>query len=333
MRITMKKCLCLLMAALLFCGAFALTSFTAAAQDGENAAGGEGAPSTPDSAAPASLTVKATSNYFPESQNTYYDLSLFEDENGDAYVTVSYQLLADEMYLVNIDVGELTYDPAVLEWDAAYNQFGEGHSARLDFFPFAAENNCGTGVIHLTEPGRLVGNFSSVQQPAWAYNEDGTAVSVVKAVFKVLDRSAGETVVNCDVEYLALCEESEPSPHVQYRAVAASVVDETLELGETRSTVISPDGQLPLLIGDVNDDGAITVDDATLLQSYLAEFTDEFGDPLLNPGSANVLLRADANGNGRIDVRDVTEIQRFVAEIPCQWAGKVTAQRPEILVC
>ena len=58
---------------------------------------------------------------------------------------------------------------------------------------------------------------------------------------------------------------------------------------------------------DVNGDGEVTIDDATRLQSYLAEF----------PATNITLLKkcGDANADGKIDVRDVTAIQRYLADM------------------
>ena len=268
-----KRWISVLLTAVLLGSLFMLTPLSAAAAENET----------------GSLSVSATSNYFPAAENFYSDFSTLEDENGDVFVTVEYKLLAigkylvnidlgeltydpavlewDESYnqfgdgeykllaigkyLINIDLGELTYDPAVLEWDESYNQFGDGRTARLDLFPFAAENDLGTGVCRKTADGRIVGNFSSVNPPAWAYNEDDTEVTVVKAVFKVLDRSAGDTTVNCDIEYMALCDEDAVTPYTQYQAVAQSVVDDTLVLGETRSTVINPEAPVSCVIDGI----------------------------------------------------------------------------------
>ena len=230
-----KRWISVLLTAVLLGSLFMLTPLSAAAAENET----------------GSLSVSATSNYFPAAENFYSDFSTLEDENGDVFVTVEYKLLAIGKYLVNIDLGELTYDPAVLEWDESYNQFGDGRTARLDLFPFAAENDLGTGVCRKTADGRIVGNFSSVNPPAWAYNEDDTAVTVVKAVFKVLDRSAGDTTVNCDIEYMALCDEDAVTPYTQYQAVAQSVVDDTLVLGETRSTVINPEAPVSCVIDGI----------------------------------------------------------------------------------
>lgn len=259
----------------------------------------------------APLTVKATSNYFPCSENKYYGLSEFEDENGNAFVTVEYKLLADQKYLINTDIGELTYDPDVLEWNEEYNMYGEGRARRVDFFPFAFERNYGAGVIHKTAEGRIVANFSSIQPAALAYNEeDGSAVTVVKAVFKVLDREAGETTVNCSVKYLAMCDESEPTPHVQHQVIYNGVENSNLNLGETLSTVISPESQEASdIIGNVTCSGGVTVEDATELQRYFADMND------LDLTSKEMFIRADANRDGIITIRDVTQIQRYVSEI------------------
>lgn len=57
--------------------------------------------------------------------------------------------------------------------------------------------------------------------------------------------------------------------------------------------------------GDVNGDYSLTIDDATLLQRYLAEFESL---------TEEQLAYADVNGDGKINVHDVTELQRILAE-------------------
>ena len=62
----------------------------------------------------------------------------------------------------------------------------------------------------------------------------------------------------------------------------------------------------PGIFGDLDGNGTVTVEDATILQCALAEFisiTDKV-----------VLYRADVNRDGFVDIKDVTEIQRIVAE-------------------
>ena len=72
------------------------------------------------------------------------------------------------------------------------------------------------------------------------------------------------------------------------------------------------DGTLPCgtpfqnLKGDVNGDGTVDINDATAIQSYLAEL-DYF--------SSNQICAADVNGDGKITIDDVTHIQRYLAEL------------------
>lgn len=59
------------------------------------------------------------------------------------------------------------------------------------------------------------------------------------------------------------------------------------------------------VLGDVNLDGKITIDDATLIQKYLAGMED-FDDTVQ-------LLAADVDGNGNITIDDATIIQKYLA--------------------
>ena len=72
-------------------------------------------------------------------------------------------------------------------------------------------------------------------------------------------------------------------------------------------------GEPHTLIGDVGDadgDGTVTIQDATLIQRYLAEF----GDVSLNRNEyPESFYAADVNSNGKIDIGDVTALQRMLA--------------------
>lgn len=69
------------------------------------------------------------------------------------------------------------------------------------------------------------------------------------------------------------------------------------------------------LTGDMNNDGEITVLDATLLQKHLV------GLVTLNK---ETLSRADADGNGRLSVSDATTIQKYAAFMITQFPVDAT---------
>lgn len=70
-----------------------------------------------------------------------------------------------------------------------------------------------------------------------------------------------------------------------------------------------------VLIGDVNGDGVITIEDATMLQRHLAEFTNEDGSAIIDVNDPDKFKVADVNGDGRINIADATAIQRILAEL------------------
>lgn len=63
-------------------------------------------------------------------------------------------------------------------------------------------------------------------------------------------------------------------------------------------------GQTRVLIGDVNLNEVITVDDATLLQKYIADLASL---------SADAQVASDCNGDGNKDIMDATLIQKYLA--------------------
>ena len=75
---------------------------------------------------------------------------------------------------------------------------------------------------------------------------------------------------------------------------------------------------IPKLIryGDVNRDGQVTIDDATLLQKFIAE---------LVPFNEDQKRAADTNGDVLIRIDDVTEIQKYVAELIHELGPKQTS--------
>ncbi len=70
-----------------------------------------------------------------------------------------------------------------------------------------------------------------------------------------------------------------------------------------------------VLTGDADGDDVVSINDATLMQSYLAENTDSNGAPVIDITKEEALRILDANKDGKINIKDVTEMQRFAAEL------------------
>lgn len=281
---TLQKAAALLLTALLFLGMFTAVPVSAAQEQ--------------------PFVLKLASNFFPETQTRYYNLSALEDENGDVFVTVCFNMYAADKYLINLDLDGLTWDPDVLEFKEAYNMEGTGRYRRFVLFPFLYEQGLGVGMTSTygdNNGGKAAGNYTNIMPPAHAYNDDGTPVTIVRATFRVLDRAAAETTVACNINTLSLCDAGSPEP--LYMLYHNCVPDESLFWMADRSVSVSP-----VQRGDVNGSDSFTILDVTLLQMFLAGFNVEidFSDPL-------VFEQADFNADGILNVRDITAMQRFLA--------------------
>ena len=67
------------------------------------------------------------------------------------------------------------------------------------------------------------------------------------------------------------------------------------------------------IIGDVNKDGTLDVNDATYLQMHLAGYKNSNGTAFIDTYDSNMFMIADVNGDSVIDVADVTQIQMKLA--------------------
>lgn len=70
-----------------------------------------------------------------------------------------------------------------------------------------------------------------------------------------------------------------------------------------------PDNPEPL-IGDVNSDGLIDINDVTYIQKYLAGYMNTDGQALIDESDSVEFKIADFNGDGFIDINDATAVQR-----------------------
>ena len=68
------------------------------------------------------------------------------------------------------------------------------------------------------------------------------------------------------------------------------------------------------MIGDVNRNGIVDIDDATMIQKHLAEFKNADGTPIIDIENEQIKQIADVDRDGSIGVKDVTMIQQRIAE-------------------
>ena len=261
------------------------------------------------------LRIVATSNFFGETEANYYTLE--EDENGDAFVTLKYMLYSEGNRIVNCDVDEITYDPNVLDLKEEYNYVKVGRNYYFNFFAGSIEQSAGVGMPNIPTPGRVLGNFTNIGNPMYSYNPDGSAVTFIQVRFKVLDKTAGETVVHCSMESMGMCSEKLANPSVEFHPIRNQTANADLCASMKLYTVIEPKSQEPPKIvpekGDVSSDGEVDINDVTEIQKIIAEYTNENGEPLYDLTDPAFLAIADVNGDGKISVRDATEIQRYLA--------------------
>ena len=145
----------------------------------------------------------------------------------------------------------------------------------------------------------------------------------VRAKFKVLDREAAATTVNLKMDTVSFCDDSCTSPYVQYQPVSGGFInEEAYALGAYSTAIIPgvnkcqhehvltvegtpvPKKEIDFVIGDLDGDGKLTIEDATELQRFLADFA------VLDLDDEKTFLQADMNGDGKVNVRDVTAIMR-----------------------
>lgn len=88
-----------------------------------------------------------------------------------------------------------------------------------------------------------------------------------------------------------------------------SYIPPTTTPPETQPTTPPPATQPitpPAKLGDVTGDGSITIQDATLVQMYIA---------LLESLTSQQMQAADVDKDGVISIKDATEIQMYVARL------------------
>ena len=96
-------------------------------------------------------------------------------------------------------------------------------------------------------------------------------------------------------------------PHDMYITISRRLIDICpLDNFSIKAYVVPTGEEEPLILGDADGDGKVTVLDATVIQRHLAEMSTE----------SYVEEASDADGDGEVTILDATAIQRFLAELP-----------------
>ena len=151
--------------------------------------------------------------------------------------------------------------------------------------------------------------------------ESKNVVSVVKKKVDLIERGTkGAVVINVSVNDNTInvatnLAEGEYTDHVsgELFTVKDGKLSGTVKAGQV-AVLYTPEEEPDVLIGDVNGDGKVTIEDATLLQRYLADFKNPDGSVIVDVANEKQFAAADADGNGKLNISDVTKIQRIIAE-------------------
>ena len=215
------------------------------------------------------LTVNGTSNLFKQASASF--------DEGTNKVTVTYQLKSS-VKLIDSE-WKLTYDTGKLELDTLT-------MPKVSSVLYGGTNGAKTG--NFTNPDLV--DFTSMDD-------------FVVATFNV--KGSGTTTVNLNVINLGVAKYSGDTATVAYLVDNGTVKNVAAQSGfsgytyDTKTIIDASD----VLYGDVNLNGVVEINDATLLQQYLSDFTT------LN---STQLRAADANRDGNVNVRDVTTIRRML---------------------
>lgn len=253
---------------MILCIMLSLAMLTTVAAVSVNAAEGSQAVSAGE------LTVNASSNFF---DYAYSVVNMSDDR-----VTVGFQLQSN-VKVLNAE-WRLEFDYSKLALDSI-NMPGVAS-------PIYGDPMWGMKTGNFTDPGLV--DYSAGQD-------------FVVATFDII--GTGEANVSLDVINLGFAKITGDSISIAYlmdEGILVNIASRSDFSDFTYSANSRVTAGTGFLRGDINQNGSIDIQDATLLQSHLAEMQTLTGVRL---------LAADVDKDGYIDVRDVTFIQRVVAGI------------------
>lgn len=119
------------------------------------------------------------------------------------------------------------------------------------------------------------------------------------------------SVVVTDSKTSTVCKKTfsvgEALPYEEPTTTEPTTTEPTTEPTTTEPPVTDPDPtDSNYKLGDVNMDGSISIDDATLIQKYMVSLSDL---------TQEQLKLSDTDGNGKVEINDVTMIQKLLADL------------------
>ena len=230
------------------------------------------------------LKVTASSNIFPTATKA------FNKEEGT--ITVSYKLTSS-MDVVDTQ-WKLTYDNTKLEYKASDNMSGGVQTITP---------SAGNKLVYRNVNNYIKGNFSTLNLVPFETNADFVSVT-----FNIIGTGEAEIYLDLEILSLGYVDSSDNFNH-------ASIVDysQMQDISGIKgfenasiSTLTTLDSNISIMLGDVNGDGYVKIDDVTLILKYAVSMQS------LN---ALQIKAADVDMDGIVNVRDATLIQKYINEI------------------
>ena len=219
------------------------------------------------------ITINTTSNYFPATRRTLKDSS----EVTLTFTLSSYYKLLSAQW-------ELTYDTSKLRLKSSLD----------DAMPYVSDD----AVVQEKTQGTIKGNFSKLSLVNYKSEKD-----FVTLTFDII--GSGSTTVNMNVVNIGVKNEGKTGYIVDHGVVQNLKSQSAFAQSSTSYlSMIVPNGKTDRIVGDVNFDGAVNVQDATLVQKHCAEIC------IFNADQRDV---GDVDSDKAVDITDATRIQEIAA--------------------
>lgn len=274
------------------------------------------------------ITVACPVNVTIYNQNDDIVLNIVNNEvlnnNGEIVATVcnniKYITLPDDSYNVKItatDDGIMSYsvsDFNVLKSESKTVHFENIQIRKGNVYSgeIISGNEYKQDDIALYNDNKIVDSQISIYT-----DDDKIEVSNIELNSSLLSLSVGET----DKISATIAPQNASNKSVTWYSENPEIaqVDEygnitAISSGKTKIVCVSLEGNIKSecdvevenLLGDINGDDSVTVQDVTLIQKYLAEFVDLKDEQL---------AVADTNGDGDVNIQDATQIQKYITKL------------------